>query len=101
MQPIVKRLSVSEVENNLLQIVEGIVEDNSGIILEVEGEARAAVVPIALYEQWLGYQQSFLEKLRNISERIDLDPAEADMVANDLVQSVRSRRKKARIKATA
>jgi hypothetical protein len=101
MQPIEKRLSVSEVENNLLAIVEGIATDNSGIILEVEGEPRAAVVPLAFYEDWLKHQQTFFGKLRRISERIDLDPDEADVVADDLVQSVRRGRKQAHNETTA
>jgi hypothetical protein len=101
MQPIEKRLSISEAENNLLEIVREITEDNSGIILEVEGEARAAVVPLAFYEQWLKHQQSFFGKLLKISERIDLDPDEADSEADDFVQSVRRKRKQAEHEATA
>jgi hypothetical protein len=101
MQPIEKRLSVAEAENNLLQIVQGIAKDNSGVILEIEGEPSAAVVPLAFYEQWLKHQQSFFDKLQRISKRIDMDPDEADAVAEGLVQSVRRKRKQAQNEATA
>ncbi len=101
MQPIQKRLSISEAESNLLEIVQGIAADNSGIILEVEGEPRAAVVPLEFYEQWLKYQQSFFEKLRKISDSIDMDPDEADAVADELVQSARHKRRQAQNEASA
>jgi hypothetical protein len=51
------------------------------VVLEVGGEAKAVVVPIAVYESWKRARDEFFETMRIAAERANLSPEEADILA--------------------
>lgn len=58
-------------------------------VVERNGEAVAALVPIEVYEQWKQSRNTFFAKIRATAKEADLDEAEADRLAEEAVKAVR------------
>ncbi|HEX5506374.1 MAG TPA: type II toxin-antitoxin system Phd/YefM family antitoxin [Thermomicrobiales bacterium] len=61
-------------------------------VVERHGEPVAALVPIAVYEQWKRGREEFFDRLQAIAERANVPPDEAEELAREAVQAVRARR---------
>ncbi|MSQ15634.1 MAG: type II toxin-antitoxin system Phd/YefM family antitoxin [Dehalococcoidia bacterium] len=58
-------------------------------VVERNGEAVAAVVPIEVYEQWKQSRNAFFAKIRAAAKEADLPEVEADRLAEEAIQAVR------------
>jgi hypothetical protein len=66
------------------------VEENMDkIVVERNGQAVAAVVPIAVYEQWKRRREAFFDKIQSTSEHAELSPQQAEMLVIEAIQAVR------------
>ena len=90
MRAIEQSISVSEAGRNLAEIVKRVAENNDSVILDVEGEPKAVVVPVELYKQWLQRRKAFFDSFREMAERANMDPEEADQLAAEAVRWARS-----------
>lgn len=90
MRAIEENMDVSDAQRNLEEIVQRVAENNDKVVLEVEGQARAVVVPLAIYEQWKRSRDEFFEVMRVAAERANLSPEEADRLAAEAVAWARS-----------
>jgi prevent-host-death family protein len=90
MRAIEDKMEVSEAQGNLSKIVQRVAENNDKVVLEVGGEAKAVVVPIAVYESWKRARDEFFETMRIAAERANLSPEEADILAAEAVAWARS-----------
>jgi antitoxin (DNA-binding transcriptional repressor) of toxin-antitoxin stability system len=59
-------------------------------VVERQGEAVAAVVPIAVYQQWKRTREEFLGHMREVADRAQLSPEEADELAAEAVRAIRA-----------
>lgn len=62
-------------------------------VVERHGQPIAAVVPIHLYEQWKRNREAFFDRLEGSARRINMDEAEAMVLALEAQQSVRRARR--------
>src|SRR5947208_10917275 len=78
-----------EARRSFGKMLQDVLAKGDKFVVERHGEPVAAVVPITVYEQWKRERSAFFDKLREIQDRIDLTPAEADQLAHEVVQAVR------------
>lgn len=90
MRAIEENMDVGDAQRNLEKIVQRVAENNDKVVLEVEGQARAVVVPIEIYEQWKRSRHDFFETMRLAAERANLSPEEAEELAAEAVAWARS-----------
>lgn len=89
MRAIEESISVSEAGRNLEEIVKRVAENNDSVILDVEGEPKAVVVPVELYQRWKRSRKAFFDMMREGAERANMSPEEADELAAEAVQWAR------------
>ncbi len=89
-----KTLSAFEVRRNFGKVLQGVAAKGDKVVVERHGEPVAVVVPVELYRQWESERQKaredFYRKLRSIAERADMDPDEADKLAEEAVRWARA-----------
>ncbi|HKP52745.1 MAG TPA: type II toxin-antitoxin system Phd/YefM family antitoxin [Chloroflexia bacterium] len=88
MRAIEESISVSEAGRNLEEIVKRVAENNDSVILDVEGEPKAVVVPMELYQRLK--RREIGDMFQVMAERADMDPDEADALAAEAVSWARS-----------
>lgn len=81
-----------EARRNFGKLLEGVVASGDKVIIERHGEPVAALVPVEVYRQWQQHRQEFFDLLKEVSERVDLSPEEADQVAAEAVRYARAQR---------
>lgn len=58
-------------------------------LVERDGQPVAAVVPIAIYEQWKRDRDAFFARMDAAAQRANLSPDEADRLADEAVRWAR------------
>jgi prevent-host-death family protein len=71
------------------QLLDDVMANGDRFVVERNGKPVAAVVPIALYEQWKRSREAFFERWRQAAERANVSPEEADALAKEAVSAVR------------
>ncbi len=90
MRAVEETMDVSDAGRNLEEIVQRVAKNNDNVVLEIEGQAKAVVVPLSIYEQWKRAREEFFETMRIAAERANLSPEEADKLAAEAVAWARS-----------
>jgi len=72
-----KRLSAWETRRQFGKVLKDISSNNASVVVEVHGEAVAAVVPLEDYLQLKRQRSSFYDQIRKISDRVNLSEEEA------------------------
>jgi prevent-host-death family protein len=85
-----KTVGAFEIRRNLGKVLQDIAARGDKYIVERHGEPVAAVVPVAVYEQWKHSRNRFFEQLRRAQENANLSPEEADALADEAVQAIRN-----------
>lgn len=85
-----KTIGAFEIRRKFGQILQAIIGGGDKFIIQWHGQPVAAVVPIGVYEQWKKNRAFFFEELRKAQEQADLSAEEADAVAQEAVQAIRS-----------
>lgn len=85
-----KMVGAFEARRQLGQILKAVAGRGSRYVVEYHGEPVAAVVPIALYEQWKRDREVFFDELEADAARANLSPAAADALAEEAVQATRA-----------
>jgi prevent-host-death family protein len=73
------------------KVLNEVVAKGDTYVVARHGEPVAAVVPIAVYEQWKRSREAFFDRLEATARRADLPEDEALALANDAVTAVRTR----------
>ena len=85
-----KTISAFEARRNFGKVLQDVVACNAKVIVEKHGEAVAVVVPVEVYKQWQRSRQRVVEKMKEMASRADLSPEEADALAAEAVEWVRT-----------
>jgi prevent-host-death family protein len=80
----------SEARDQFDLMLEGVRARGERFVVERHGEAVAAIVPIAVYEQWERGREEFLQHMREVSDRARLSPEEAEELALEAVRAIRA-----------
>lgn len=85
-----KTIGDVEVRDSFTRILDEVSGNGDRVVIEHDGEPVAAVVPIDVYNQWKRSRGELFDHIRQVSERADLTPEEADQLAADAVRAVRA-----------
>ena len=89
-EPVEKTIGAFEARRQFGRILQGVLTHGDTYLVERNGAAVAAVVPLDVYEQWKRRREAFFDELETAAGRADLTPAAADALANEAVQAVRA-----------
>jgi prevent-host-death family protein len=84
-----KTVGAFDARRQLGKILKDVAGKGDHYVVNLHGEPVAAVVPIALYERWKRDREALFDEMREISERIDLSPEEADRLTKEAIAAVR------------
>jgi prevent-host-death family protein len=84
-----KSIRASELPRRLRKVLDDAVKGDS-VIVERYGEPVAVLVPVSVYEQWKRNREKAFDTLREISERVNMSPEEAEELAEEAIRWVRS-----------
>ena len=84
-----RTIGIADTEREITRILQEVIADGENYVVESRGERVAAVVPIEVYDQWKEERAAFLAKIREIQQRANLSPDEAERIADEAVQAVR------------
>ena len=83
-------IAAFEARRSFGRVLREVLANGERFIVERHGEPVAAVVPIEVYEQWKAARGAFFARIRAASERADMSPNEAEVLADEAVRAVRS-----------
>ena len=84
-----KSIRASEVPRRLRKVLDDAAKGDS-VIVERYGEPVAVLVPVSVYEQWKRNREKAFDTLREIAERVNMSPEEADELVEEAIRWVRS-----------
>jgi len=87
-----KTVGAFQARRQLGKILQEVAVKGDSFLVERNGEAIAAVVPMGVYRKWQREREAFFDRLRQIQERANATPEEADELARDAVNAVRQSR---------
>jgi prevent-host-death family protein len=86
-------IGVNEAKRDLEKIVQRVAENNDEVTIEIDGEPKAIVIPVALYQQIQRERQRAREQAGRImheaAERANMEPEEAEALAAEAVRWAR------------
>ena len=85
-----KTVAAGQARRQFGELLQGVLSSGDHIVMERQGEAVAALVPIEVYEQWKRGRHRFFAQASAAAERAGLAPHEAQALANQAVQAVRA-----------
>ena len=88
-----KVVAAFEARRQFGKILQEIQSKGDRFVVERHGEEVAAIVPIEVYKEWKGARTAFFDKIKAVSERANLPPAEAGHQADKAVRAVRTAKK--------
>lgn len=85
-----KMLGVTKARETLSSIIERVQYQGDTYLINRHGKPAAAVVPVQVYESWKRQRDEFFEIVREIQQRADLEPEEAERLAAEAVTAART-----------
>ena len=86
-----RQLGITEAREKMAEIVEQVQYQGNSFIINRHGKPAAAVVPVAVYENWKQQRRELFDMIRHLQERANLDPQEAERLAAEAVAAARKR----------
>jgi len=85
-----KTINSFEVRRSFGKLLQDVAARGDKFIVERHGMPVAALVPVAVYEQWKQSRERFFDVLHAAQEKANLSEEEAMALANEAVQAVRT-----------
>lgn len=85
-----KTISAFEARRNFGKMLQDVAAKGDKIVVERHGEPVAVLVPVSVYEQWRCNRVRAYNALREIAERVNMSPEEAEELAEEAVRWARS-----------
>ena len=85
-----KALGITKARQEFTTIVEKVQHQGETYIINRHGKPVAAVVPMQVYEGWKRQRDEFFEFIRDAQQQADLSPDEAEHIAEEAIQAVRT-----------
>lgn len=89
-----RELGVTEAREKLSAVVDKVQHQGDAFIISRHGKPAAVVVPVEVYENWKKQRSEFFDLIRDLQERADLDPEEAERLAAEAVAAARGQTEK-------
>ena len=85
-----KTIAAVQAPRQFGELLQGVIGSGDHVVMERQGEAVAALVPIEVYEQWKRGRRRFFAQASAAAEQAGLAPQEAQALADQAVQAVRA-----------
>lgn len=85
-----KQLGAFEARRQLGRVLKEVAGKGDRYVVEYHGEPVAAIVPMALYEQWKATRESFFAQMRATAERANLSEEEGEQLVSAALHAARS-----------
>ena len=85
-----KTLGVTKARETLSNIIEQVQYRGDAYLISRHGKPAAAVVPVQVYESWKRERDEFFDLVREIQQRADLEPEEAERLAAEAVAAAQT-----------
>jgi prevent-host-death family protein len=79
-----KTVGAFQARRQLGKILQDVAARGDSFVVERNGEAIAAVIPVTVYKKWQRERAAFFDRLRQIQERANLEAEEAEALANQV-----------------
>jgi prevent-host-death family protein len=89
--PVAKRIQAFTARRQFGRLLHEVEVKGDRYVVERHGEPVAALVPMAVYEQWQRSRAAFFAKMRQAAERANLSEDEASTLADTAIADVRKR----------
>lgn len=86
---VTKQIGTAEAGRQWRQIIDDVSGKDTHFVVEDDGKPVAAVVPMHVYERMRQERAEFFDGLREMAQRANLSPEEADALAEEAVQAIR------------
>ncbi len=86
----VKKLSAWQARRQFGRVLREVARDGDAFVVESHGEPVAAVVPIAVLNEWERERRAFFDQMRAVSERAGVSEPEAEQLVAAAIRRVRS-----------
>ena len=84
-----RQMGITEAREKMAEIVEQVQYQGNSFIINRHGKPAAAVVPIEVYENWKQQRNELFDLIRQMQQRANLDPEEAERLAAEAVAAAR------------
>jgi prevent-host-death family protein len=85
-----KTMQANQVRRNFGEVLDGILANNNKVVVERFGRPIAVIVPVSVYDQWKRSREEAFKRLREMAERVNMDPKEAEELVEEAIQAVRA-----------
>ena len=86
-----KKLGITEAREKIAEIVEQVQYRGDAYVISRHGKPAAAVVPVAVYENWKHQRRELFDQIREMQQRANLDADEAERLAAEAVAAARKK----------
>src|SRR5438132_7993108 len=87
-----RRIGAFDARRQFGKVLNEVAAKGDAYVVERHGEAIAAVVPIALYQQWKRDRNAFFDRLEAIGRRANVPEEEDEQLVADALREVRAAR---------
>lgn len=84
-----KTVSAFEARRQFGQILQDVLANHVHYIVERHGQPVAAIVPVAVLDQWRRGRDLAFAEVAEFARRVNMDPDEAERLALELVEEAR------------
>lgn len=88
-----KELGVAQARDRFSDLVEQVQYQGDTYIIRRHGKLAAAVVPIEVYESWKRQRKELFDTIRQMQERANMEPREAEQLAAEAVAAARKQKR--------
>ena len=86
---VTKQIDKVDVEGRLSEILAEVSGKSTHYVVENDGEAVAAVVPMHVYDAIERRRKAFLDQMEATARRVNLPPEEAERLVAEAIEAVR------------
>lgn len=88
-----RTMQVADAGRGFAHLIDEVVAHRDHIIVERDGEAVAAVVPIALYQQWKNERDALFASIERTARRVNMSEADALALALEGQRATRAQQR--------
>ena len=85
-----KQIDAVDVQRRFDQVLAEVALHGDRYIVSDRGNQLAAIVPVAIYEQWKAGREDFFAQMRAAAERADLTEEEGEQLVTEALAAVRA-----------
>lgn len=83
-------MKANDARRRLGEVLDGVMANSDTVIIERYNRPIAVIVPVEVYQQWERGRREAFDRIRELSQTVNMDEDEADKLIQEAVSWVRS-----------